>query len=66
MFGLGPMELIIICIIGGLLVLSVVLVLVLVLYFNRRSQQPYDRSCPDCRHLLRAEEMRCPNCGRQV
>lgn len=62
MFSLGPIELIIVCVIAGLFVLPVVLVL----YFNRRWQQPYDRSCPDCRQLLREEEMRCPNCGRQM
>ena len=65
MFMPGPMELIIICAIIALFVVPVVLV-VLVLYFNRRSQQPYDRSCPDCRQLLREEETHCPNCGRQM
>ena len=65
MFMPGPMELIIICAIIALFVVPVVLV-VLVLYFNRRSQQSYGRSCPDCRQLLREEETHCPNCGRQM
>jgi len=66
-FSFGPLELLIILGILGLLAASVLVVVVVIVTTSKRRSGPTNPNlfpCPDCgRHVSRLAKS-CPNCGR--
>ena len=69
MMGIGPMELLIVLGVLGLLVVGVVIVVVVVITTSKQRSTPANPNlfpCPDCgRHVSRLAKS-CPNCGRPL
>jgi hypothetical protein len=69
MIGIGPIELLIVLGVLGLLVVGAVVVVVVIVTTSKRRSSPANPNlvpCPDCgRHVSRLAKS-CPNCGRPL
>jgi len=69
MFGIGPMELMIVGAIALLLLGGPVVAVVIVVLALRKKPMPPNpdlASCPDCGRLVSRQAASCPQCGRPM
>jgi hypothetical protein len=69
MFGINPMELLIVGVVAILMLGGVVVPVVLILSSARKrapAPNPNLLPCPDCRRLLSRQAITCPQCGRPM
>lgn len=66
MFGVGPVELLIIGVVLLILLGAVVVPLVLIVFLLRKKPAPNPNlsPCPDCGWLISRQAISCPQCGR--
>jgi len=69
MFGIGPVELLIIGVVLLILLGAVVVPVVLIVLLQRKKQSPPNPNlspCPDCGWLISRQAISCPQCGRPI
>jgi hypothetical protein len=69
MFGISPLELLIVGVVALVMLGGAVVPVVLIVYFARkRSPAPTAdlAPCPDCGPLLSRQAITCPQCGRPM
>ncbi len=69
MMGIGPLELLIVLAVLGLLVGGVVVVVVVILAASKKKGGPANPNlfpCPDCGRQVSRLAKSCPNCGRPL
>jgi hypothetical protein len=68
-FSVGPLELLIVLAVLGLLVGGVVVVVVVILAASKKKDGPANPNlfpCPDCGRRVSRLAKSCPNCGRPL
>lgn len=65
MFGIGPVELLIIGVVLLILLGAVVVPVVLIVFLRKKpAPNPNLSPCPDCGWLISRKAISCPQCGR--